>query len=74
MADGWAVQVTMKVEGGGESKQLYYAHVPDRTEAEQAVAKHVSAIGDVKVEAKEPVAHNAFVGMKVPEGGISQWM
>jgi hypothetical protein len=73
MADGWAVEVTMWVMGGGQSKQTYYAHVPDRTAAEEAVKLHILAPPDVKVEARKPVAHNAFVGVNIPEGGVGQW-
>jgi hypothetical protein len=62
------------VVGGGESKQTYYAHIPDRSAAEQAVERHVAATPDVKVEAKAIVPHNAFVEMHVPEGQVSQWM
>jgi hypothetical protein len=74
MADGWAVEVTMKVMGGGESKQIYYAHIPDRVTAEQAVARRVAITPDVKVEAKAPVSHDKFVEMHVSEGEISQWI
>jgi hypothetical protein len=74
MADGWAVEVTMKTVGGGESKQVYYAHIPDRLSAEQAVAGRVGVMPDVKVWAKAPVPHNTFVEMRVPEGQVSQWM
>lgn len=74
MADGWAVEVTMKTVGGGGSKQVYYAHLPDRSAAEQAVAQRVAATPDVKVQAKVPVPHNTFVEMHVAEGKVSQWM
>ncbi len=73
MADGWAVEVTMKVLGGGHSTQIYYAHIPDRSAAEEAVKRSISATPDVKVEAKEPVPHNAFVGAKISEGAVGQW-
>jgi hypothetical protein len=74
MADGWAVEVTMQVLGGGESKQTYYAHIPDIAAAEEAVRKRISATPDVKVKAKAPVPHGTFVDMRVPEGEVSQWM
>jgi hypothetical protein len=73
MADGWAVEVTMEVVGGGESKQIYYAHCPVRAAAEEVVKRHISAAPNVKVHAKECVPHDAFVSMDVPEGGVGQW-
>jgi hypothetical protein len=73
MADGWAVKVTIQVMGGGQSEQIWYAHVPDRTGAEEAVKRRISATPDVKVEAVEVVSHNAFAGMNVAEGAVSQW-
>lgn len=73
MADGWAVQVTRRVTGGGESKQTYYAHIPDRGAAERAVANRVCATSGVRVMATAKVPHNAFAGMNVPEGEVSQW-
>jgi hypothetical protein len=75
VADGWAVEVTMQVLGGGEPKRpFFYAHIPDRSAAENAVRERVSATPDVRVEAKAPIPHAAFVGMNVPEGEVIQWM
>jgi hypothetical protein len=74
MADGWAVEVTMKVVGGGESKQIYHAHIQDPRAAEEAVRRYITATPDVRVEAKKPVAHNAFVGANIPEGQVGQWV
>ncbi len=72
MADGWAVLVKMGVIGGGESTQLFYAHLPNRMDAENAVKKHISASPDVRIEAQKSVPHNAFVEMHIPEGGVGQ--
>jgi hypothetical protein len=73
MADGWAVQVTTLVMGGGEDKQTYFAHVLDRREAERAVSKYMNAGPDTKVEAVHDVKHGVFIEMGTPEGGVRQW-
>jgi len=73
MTQGWTVEVTTKASGGGEAKQVFRAHIPDRTAAEQAVAKRVAATPDVKVEAKEPISHDTFMAHGVDEGDVSQW-
>src|SRR3954452_2094150 len=54
--------------GGGEAKQVFRAHIPDRTAAEQAVAKRVAATPDVKVEAKEPLSHETLMAHGINEG------
>ena len=72
MTQGWTVEVT-KTSGGGEAKQVFRAHIPDRSAAEQAVTKRVAATPDVKVEAKEPISHDTFMAHGVDEGDVSQW-
>jgi hypothetical protein len=73
MSDGWAVEVKTKVLGGGESTQIYYARVPDRSVAEAAVRLRINATPDVGVTAKAPVSATTFEGMKVAPGQVSQW-
>ena len=73
MTQGWTVEVTTKASGGGEAKQVFRAHIPDRSAAEQAVTKRVAATPDVKVEAKEPISHDTFMAHGVDEGSVSQW-
>jgi hypothetical protein len=74
MTDGWAVEVKMKVLGGGESTQIYNARVPDKLTAEEAVRKRVNATPDVIVTAKSPVSASVFEGMNVKPGDVSQWI
>jgi len=71
MTQGWTVEVT-KTSGGGEAKQVFRAHIPDRTAAEQAVAKRVAATPVVKVEAKEPLSHETLMAHGINEGDVSQ--
>ncbi len=61
VANGWAVDVTMGVVGGGTSTQIYYAHVPDPKDAEEAVRTRLAATPDVKVRAIRPIPHNALI-------------
>jgi hypothetical protein len=43
MSDGWAVKVTRTLTtGGGTQTEIWYAAIPGRTEAENAVGEHVS--------------------------------
>ena len=72
MTQGWTVEVTTKASGGGEAKQVFRAHIPDRSAAEQAVTKRVAATPDVKVEAKEPISHDELMARGVQEGDVSQ--
>jgi hypothetical protein len=74
MSDGWAVEVKMKVIGGGESTQTYYARVPDRLGAEEAVKKRINATPDVIVTAIAPVSASSFEGMNVKPGNVAQWI
>ena len=69
MSDGWAVEVKMKVLGGGESKQTYYACVPDKLGAED----RINATDHVIVTARNLVLASVFEAMNVKLGDVSQW-
>jgi hypothetical protein len=71
VADGWAVEVIMRTDEDGESKRTFYAHIPDSSAAEQAVAKRVGAIPDVRVEARARVPHATFVEKQIAEGEVA---
>jgi hypothetical protein len=73
MSDGWAVLVTMKVMGGGTSKQLYYAAIANRVEAVEAVKRRTGATPDVNVEAQAPVSESVFRAHNVADGQVVQW-
>jgi hypothetical protein len=73
MSDGWAVGVKMKVLGGGESTRTYYARVPDRLAAEEAVRKRIKAADDVIVTARTLVLASVFEAMNVKPGDVTQW-
>jgi hypothetical protein len=62
------------VIGGGESTQTYYARVPDRLGAEEAVKKRINATPDVIVTAIAPVSASSFEGMNVKPGNVAQWI
>ena len=72
MTQGWTVEVT-KTSGGGEAKQVFGAHIPDRSAAEQAVAKRAAATPDAKVEAKSQLSHDELIARGIQEGDVSQW-
>jgi len=67
MTQGWTVEVTAKASGGGEAKQVFGAHIPDRSAAEQAVAKRAAATPDAKVEAKFDKGVLKVTAAKKPE-------
>ena len=73
MTQGWTVEVTTKASGGGEAKQVFGAHIPDRSAAEQAVAKRAAATPDAKVEAKSQLSHDELIARGVQEGEVAQW-
>jgi hypothetical protein len=74
ISGGWAVEVRRKILGGGESTQTYYARVPDRLGAEEAVRKWINATPDVIVAAITQVSASSFEGMKVKPGNVTQWI
>jgi hypothetical protein len=74
MSNGWAVKVTrMLPTGGGTQTEIWYAAIPGRTEAENAVREHVSAPSEASVVAEQPVEEAALRGLGLNEGQISQW-
>jgi hypothetical protein len=73
MSDGWAVKVTrMTTTGRGTQTELWYASIADRTEAEKAVRKRVSAPADTLVVAEQTVSEAALKGMGLNEGQVGQ--
>ena len=73
MADGWAVEVITRMDEDGESKRTFYAHIPDSSAAEQAVAQRVGATPDVRVEARARVPHDTLVEKQIAEGEVAKW-
>ena len=74
MSDGWAVEVKMKVLGGGESTKPITLVFPIDWELERPVRKRINATPDVIVTAKAPVSASTFEGMNVGPGLVSQWI
>lgn len=72
MADGWMVEVTTQRMGGGSLTEVWYAHIPNRAQAEDAVRMRVQSTPDVEILARSTVPHNALVALGCPEGGVSQ--
>jgi hypothetical protein len=71
VADGWAVEVITRTDQEGEAKRTFYAHIPDASAAEQAVAQRVGATPDVRVEARARVPHGTFVEKQIAEGEVA---
>jgi hypothetical protein len=71
MSNGWGVHVKRVSE---TSSQTYYARVPDRTDAVEAVRKHIGAQDDVVIEARAPVQSTAFDAMGMGNGQVGQWV
>ena len=71
MADGWAVEVITRMDEDRESKRTFYAHIPDSSAAEQAVAQRVGATPDVRIEARARVPHDTLVEKQIAEGEVA---
>jgi hypothetical protein len=71
VADGWAVEVITRTDQEGEARRTFYAHIPDASAAEQAVAQRVGATPDVRVEARARVPHGTFVEKQIAEGEVA---
>jgi hypothetical protein len=73
MSNGWGVHVETRTSEGENSSQTYYARVPVRIDAVEAVRKHIGAQGDVVIEARKPVQSSVFDAMKIGIGQVGQW-
>lgn len=73
MSDGWAVKVTrIPPTGDGTRIEIWYAAIPGRTEAENAVREHVGVPSETSVIAERPVQEAALRGLGLNDGQISQ--
>jgi hypothetical protein len=75
MSSGWGVHVQ---EGAGEGNKppsrMYYARVPDRVGAVEAVRRHLGAANDAVIEARKPVQSSVFDVLKIDIGLVSEWV
>ena len=74
MSGGWSVHVEMTTSEGGKSSQTYYARVPDRVDAVEAVRKHIGALPDAAIEARKPVQSTVLDAMNIGIGQVGQWI
>jgi hypothetical protein len=59
---------------GGKSSQTYYARLPDRIEAVEAVRKHIGTATDAVIEARKPVQSSVLDVMNIGNGQVGQWV
>jgi hypothetical protein len=59
---------------GGKSSQTYYARLPDRIEAVEAVRKHIGPATDAVIEARKPVQSSVLDVMNIGNGQVGQWV
>lgn len=73
---GWAVSVTSPpVDGDGPAmEETFYAAIPDREEAEKAVAQLAGAPPEVTVKADKRISAKEFSEMGWSAGQIEQWV
>jgi hypothetical protein len=74
MSSGWGVHVRVRTREDNISSQVYYARVPDRTGAVEAVRHHIGASGDAAIEARKPVQSSVFDVLNIGVGQVGQWV
>ena len=71
MADGYLIELTTpQTTGGDPLKELWYAHIPGKREALDAVRKEAGAVTGSTVKIVKPLTHLILSEVSVPEGGV----
>ena len=73
-ASGWGVHVQVITWEGKKSSRRYYARIPDRIGATEAVRQHVGAAADAVIEARKPVQSSVFDVLNIDIGQVGQWV
>jgi hypothetical protein len=73
MSSGWGVHVQVITQEGKKSSQTYYARVPDRVGAAEAV-RHIGAAANAVIEARNPVQSRVFDVLNIDIGQVGQWL
>jgi hypothetical protein len=71
MSSGWAANVRARISDDIEASETYYARVPDRRAAEEAVRHHLDAPRHI-IEARLPVQSSVFDALKIPNGQVDR--
>jgi hypothetical protein len=74
MSSGWGVHVKVITREGKRSSQTYYARIPDRIAATEAVRQHIGATADAVIEARKPVQSSVFDALDIDTGKVGQWV
>lgn len=74
MSSGWSVHVKVTTREGVTSSQTYYARVPDRLAAAEAVRRHLGAPAGAVIEARKPVQSSVFEALDIDAGQVAQWV
>jgi hypothetical protein len=71
MADGYLIEVTTPQKGGGAPvKAMWYAHIPGKDEALDAVRDKAGAAAGATVSVVKPLTHLILTEVNVPEGEV----
>jgi hypothetical protein len=71
MANGWIVTVrTPAVTGSVSALEVWYAAIPDRTAAEQAIKDKTGASADTKVLAHQEISDSLMIALKLKAGDV----
>jgi hypothetical protein len=70
MSSGWGVHVQVRTREGNKSSQTYYARVPDRIGAVEAVRQHIGAPDDAVIEARRSVQSSVFDALDIDVGQV----
>jgi hypothetical protein len=71
MAKGYLIEVTTpQMSGGTPIKELWYAHIPARREALEAVRDKAGATTGTTVKVVKPLTHLILTEVSVPEGEV----
>jgi hypothetical protein len=71
MSSGWGVHVQVITLEGKKSSQTYYARVPDRRDATEAVRQYVGATADAVIEARKPIQSSVFDVLNIDIGQVA---
>jgi hypothetical protein len=71
MADGYLIEVsTPQMSGGAPVKEMWYAHIPSKDEALDAVRDKAGAAAGSTVKVVKPLTHLILTEVNVPEGAV----
>jgi hypothetical protein len=71
MADGYLIEVTTpQMSGGAPMKAMWYAHIPGKDEALDAVRDKAGTAPGTTIKVVKPLTHLILTEVGVPEGDV----